>query len=101
VRADDLAVRLTLVAHFDLPGGIVRDDDQQRHAVPHGRIDLHRVEAEGAVAGQHRHRSVGAARAAAMPNGVPMPMQPSEPGSRYVFAGMPTRAKLRKFRRPR
>ena len=56
-----------------------------RRAMAHRGVDLHRVEAEGAVAGRHDdRRDPGQARLAAMPNGVPTPMQPSEPGSSQV-----------------
>ena len=41
-------------------------------------------------------RRSGHARLAAMPNGVPTPMQPSGPGSSISGASRPTRAKLRK-----
>ena len=45
-RADHLAVRLLLVAHFDRPAAVVGDDDEDRHLVARRGVDLHGVEAE-------------------------------------------------------
>ena len=65
-RADDLAEALLLVAHLDRPAAVVGHHDQHRRLVPRGSVDLHRVEAEGPVAGGHQHAGHAAAAAVAV-----------------------------------
>ena len=52
-------MRVALVVHFDLPRPVVGDHDQHRRLVAHRSVDLHRIEAEGPVAGRDDHLAIG------------------------------------------
>ena len=62
-RSDDLAVRLLLVVHLDLPRPVVGDDDEHRRPVADRGVDFHRVEPERPVAGHHHDGPIGAREA--------------------------------------
>ena len=81
-RADHpAAVVGLLVVALDVPGGVVGDDEHGLGAVPDRGVDLHGVDAEGAVAVDRDHLALGKASAAATPNGTPTPRQPKAPAS--------------------
>jgi len=88
-RSDDLAVRLLLVVHLDLPRPVVGDDDEHRRPWRDRGVDFHRVETERpspvtTTTADRGTRSRGYAKA------VPTPMQPSGPGSSQVATAKPT-----------
>ncbi len=53
------AVVHLLIEPLDVPCGVVRDDEHDLGAVALGRVDLHRVDAERAVAGDDDHLPIG------------------------------------------
>ena len=57
---DPPAVVHLLIEAFDIPGGVVGDDEDSLGVVALGRVDLHGIDAEGAVARDHHDLPSGA-----------------------------------------